>query len=95
MGVLGGWEVVVEAPLSRIPVWVRSGSIVVTYPAAHVARGLGDVPESSRPLEATLWGVPPLGHASARLADGTRISWRRGQWCVSPARDVEFRELGI
>jgi alpha-glucosidase (family GH31 glycosyl hydrolase) len=76
--VRGGGEVVVEAPVSRIPVWARSGSIVITYPTAHVARGLGDVPESSRPLEATLWGAPPLGHASARLADGTRISWRRG-----------------
>ena len=33
-----------RAPLERIPVWVRAGSIVVTYPAEHVARGLGDVP---------------------------------------------------
>jgi hypothetical protein len=41
---------------------VRSGSIVVTYPAAHVAAGLGDTPEHERPLEATLWGEPPLGH---------------------------------
>ena len=29
----GGPEVVVEAPLERIPVWVRAGSIVVTYPS--------------------------------------------------------------
>ena len=28
-----------QTPLERIPVWVRRGSIVVTYPAAHVARG--------------------------------------------------------
>ena len=32
------------APLERMPVWVRAGSIVVTYPAAHVADGLGGHP---------------------------------------------------
>jgi hypothetical protein len=89
----GGSEVVVEAPLERIPVWVRAGSIVVTYPAGHVARGLGDVPERERPLEATLWGEPRLGHTSFRLADGTRIAWRRGRWSVSPEREVSFREI--
>ena len=41
----GGEDVVVAAPVERIPVWVRSGSIVVTYPADHVAAGLGDIPE--------------------------------------------------
>jgi alpha-glucosidase (family GH31 glycosyl hydrolase) len=94
--VVGGSEVVVDAPLERIPVWVRAGSIVVTYPASSVARGLGDVSESSRPLVATLWGVPRLGRASVRLADGTRIGWRRGRWSVSQpdsARQVEFREI--
>jgi hypothetical protein len=61
--VRGGGEHVVDAPLERIPVWVRAGSIVVTYPASHVARGLGDVDEAERPLVATLWGEPRLGHA--------------------------------
>jgi alpha-glucosidase (family GH31 glycosyl hydrolase) len=89
--VAGGGEVVAPAPLAGIPVWVRPGSIVVTYPAAHVASGLGDVPERERPLEATLWGEPRLGHAAARLADGTRIHWRRGSWSVEPEREVEFR----
>ncbi len=94
-GVVGGGEVVVEAPFELIPVWARSGSIVVTYPASHVARGLGDVAELERPLVATLWGRPRLGSAAARLADGTRIGWRRGRWWVSPdsGRDVEFREI--
>jgi hypothetical protein len=87
-------EVVVEAPLERIPVWVRSGSIVVTYPPEHVAGGLGDTPESERPLVATLWGRPPLGHTGVRLADGTRISWRRGKWAVPPGREIELREIG-
>ncbi len=96
----GGGEVVVGAPLERIPVWVRAGSIVVTYPAAHVARGLGDVPEGERPLVATLWGEPRVGRAVARLADGTRIAWRRGAWSVAPSpgvtgREVSFREIGL
>jgi alpha-glucosidase (family GH31 glycosyl hydrolase) len=89
----GAGDVVVDAPLDRIPVWVRAGSIIVTYPASHVARGLGDVDESSRPLVATLWGVPPLGRTAVRLADGTRIGWRRGEWSVSAprSRDVSFQ----
>jgi hypothetical protein len=83
----------VDAALERIPVWVRAGSIVVTYPAAHVARGLGDVGEAERPLVATLWGEPRFRHASVRLADGTRITWRRGRWSVSPEREVSFHEV--
>jgi alpha-D-xyloside xylohydrolase len=91
--VTGGTEVVVEAPLERIPVWVRAGSIVVTYPAEHVTQGLGDTPERERPLVATLWGVPRLGVATVRLADGTRIAWRRGEWSVSREREIVFREV--
>jgi hypothetical protein len=92
--VVGGSEIVVAAPLERIPVWVRAGSIVVTYPAEHVAEGLGDTPESDRPLVATLWGEPRLGHAAARLADGTHLSWRSGRWSAPGDRDVEFRVVG-
>jgi alpha-glucosidase (family GH31 glycosyl hydrolase) len=91
--VRGGGEVVVAAPLHRIPVWVRAGSIVVTHPAHHVASGLGDTPERERPLVATLWGAPPLGRAAARLADGTRLSWRSGRWSVDgadPGREIEL-----
>jgi alpha-glucosidase (family GH31 glycosyl hydrolase) len=84
----GGGEVVVPAPVERIPVWVRAGSIVVTYPAEHVAAGLGDVPERERPLVATLWGAPRCGRATARLADGTRIGWRDGEWELPPEREV-------
>ena len=91
--VRGGGEVVVPAPLERIPVWVRAGSIVVSYPTDHVARGLGDVLESDRPLLATLWGSPRLGRTAVRLADGTRVGWREGEWRVEPAREVSFREL--
>jgi alpha-glucosidase (family GH31 glycosyl hydrolase) len=80
----GGRSVVADAPLGRIPVWVRDGSIVATYPAARVARGLADEAGGPRPLEATLWGTPPLGRASARLADGTRIRWRGGDWSAPP-----------
>jgi alpha-glucosidase (family GH31 glycosyl hydrolase) len=90
--VRGGSEVIAPAPRDTIPVWVRSGSIVVTYPAEHVAAGLGDTPEDERPLEATLWGEPPLGRASAHLADGTSIAWRRGVWSLNRPRDVRFSE---
>ena len=88
--VSGGGEVVASAPLDRIPVWVRRGSLVVTYPAGHVAAGLGDTPERERPLEATLWGEPACGRALARLADGTEVRWTGGDWSVPPARDVAF-----
>ena len=91
----GGSEVVVGAPLHLIPMWVRVGSIVVTYPAEHVARGLGDTAERERPLEATLWGYPRLGHTAARLADGTCMRWSDGEWSVSPERKVTFRTVTV
>jgi alpha-glucosidase (family GH31 glycosyl hydrolase) len=88
----GGRELVAEAPVGRIPVWVRRGSIVVTYPGEHVTAGLGDTPEAERPLEVTLWGRPRLGRTGVRLADGTRIGWASGRWSVSPPRAAVFRE---
>ena len=88
----GGGEVVAAAPLERIPVWVRDGAIVVTYPAEHVRAGLGDVPERERPLEATLWGRPRPGRAAAKLADGTVVRWRDGRWSVDPPREIGFAE---
>ena len=60
-------------------------------PSEEVARGLGEE-DPSRALEATLWGEPVLGHTSARLADGTHVAWRRGEWSVSPDRSVRFVE---
>lgn len=50
------------------------------------------MPEGERPLEATLWGQPALGRARARLADGTRISWRNGVWSVDRRREIRFSE---
>jgi hypothetical protein len=90
--VAGGGDVEVQAPLERIPVWVRAGSIIVTHPAGHIESGLGDVPESDRPLVATLWGSPRLGRSAARLADGTRIGWHRGRWSVDREREIELVE---
>jgi alpha-glucosidase (family GH31 glycosyl hydrolase) len=87
----GGRWIEAEAPLERIPLWVRAGSLLVTYPAEEVARGLGEE-DQAKSLEARLWGEPRLGHASARLADGSRISWRRGEWSVSTDRAVRFAE---
>jgi alpha-glucosidase (family GH31 glycosyl hydrolase) len=88
--VAGGSTAYAAAPLERIPLYVREGAIVVTYPAEHVTRGLGDVPEDERPLEATLWGEPRFGRAAARLADDTRIRWHEGRWSVDPPREVAF-----
>ena len=88
--VRGGGECNVAAPLSRIPVWVRAGSIVVTYPASHVAAGLGDADEGCRPLVATLWGEPRLGSTAVTLADGTRIGWRHGRWSAPADREIAF-----
>jgi hypothetical protein len=82
----GGGEVVASAPLGRIPVWVRRGALIVTFPAAAVAAGLGE--EAAKPLEATLWGEPPCGRALARLADGTEVRWTRGEW--SATREISF-----
>ncbi|HEX3875272.1 MAG TPA: TIM-barrel domain-containing protein [Solirubrobacteraceae bacterium] len=93
--VTGGGEVVAPAPLAGVPLWVRRGSILVTYPADHVAAGLGDVPESDRPLEATLWGEPPLGRVTAQLADGTRIRWRAGVWSIDADRTISFAERAL
>ena len=80
---------------ARIPVWVRPGSIVVTYPADHVAAGLGDVPESERPLEATLWGEPPLGQASvqARRRDANPLDRRDAGRSTPTGRSRSRREV--
>jgi alpha-D-xyloside xylohydrolase len=88
--VRGGREVVAPAPLERIPVWVRAGSIVVSYPSWHVQGGLGDAPEAERPLVATLWGEPRLGGTAVRLADGARVAWHRGRWSAPADRKVRF-----
>jgi alpha-glucosidase (family GH31 glycosyl hydrolase) len=95
--VSGGRAVAAPASRERIPVWVRRGAIVVTYPREHVAAGLGHTPETERPLEATLWGEPACGRAKARLADGTVVRWHRGRWSADPSRpgrEISFRELG-
>jgi alpha-glucosidase (family GH31 glycosyl hydrolase) len=96
--VTGGAEVVAPAPVGLIPVYARAGSIVLTYPAEHVARGVGDWANGSepdRPLLATLWGEPAAGRAMARLVDELRVRWSQaGGWSISdPLRDVEFRVI--
>ena len=83
----GGQWIDADAPLGRIPIWVRSGSLVLTYPAEEVRAGLGEE-DPKRPLEARLWGAPPLGHARADLADGTAVRWSGGEWSVSPEREL-------
>jgi len=88
--VQGGDELMASAPLDRIPLYVREGALLLTYPAGHVAAGLGDTPEGERPLEATLWGEPWCGRALARLADGSCVRWQEGEWSAPAAREVSF-----
>jgi alpha-glucosidase (family GH31 glycosyl hydrolase) len=88
----GAHEALAAAPLELIPLWVRRGAILVTYPAEHVAEGLGDTPASERPLVATLWGEPRGGRSLARLADGTTVAWRDGEWSVSAERNIRFEQ---
>ena len=38
-------------------------------------------------------GRPPLGRATARLADGTRVRWDGGQWSASPPREMHYGEV--
>lgn len=91
--VAGGEEVVVPAPIDLIPVWARDGSIVLTYPADHVADGLGDTPDAERPLVATLWGSPRKS-VSALTAEGDEVKWSRKKgWQLPARREVETREF--
>ena len=92
----GGREVVVPAPLERIPVWVRSGSIIPTHPAASVADGLGSDGTADRPIEATLWGRPRTGRTKVRLADGTAIGWSAtAGWSLARAAGAPAREISF
>jgi alpha-glucosidase (family GH31 glycosyl hydrolase) len=84
----GRRTVTVRAPLGLVPVWVREGAIVVTHPAAHVARGLGSTPDADAPYVATLWGTPRHGRALAHLPDGSPVRWVRGRWELPAGRDV-------
>jgi hypothetical protein len=70
---------------------VRDGALVPVHPADHVRAGLGDVPESERPLELTVWGDGAWEGAGLTLADGTRVRRRRGQVVSDPPRDVAVR----
>ena len=86
----GGGEVVVGAPLERIPVWVRAGSIVVTYPVSRRRRagrrpGLR-TPDGGDALgSAAAWpnGGPTCGRNGDRLAPRTL----GGEWRWPRQRD--------
>lgn len=91
----GGPATTVAAPLDRVPVWVRAGSIVVTHPAHHVARGLGGGRDADLPYVATLWGAPTAGRAVAHLPDGSVVRWTRGRWELPAGREVTPAERGV
>ena len=67
---------------------MRRGALIVTYPEAAIKRGLGD---DEKPLQATLYGEPEHGRATARLADGTHVRYVRGEWSTTSGRNVEYR----
>jgi Glycosyl hydrolases family 31 len=90
-GLEGGGTVAADAPLGRIPVFVRDGAMLPSYPAEHVRAGLGDVAEADRPLELSVWGEPRREGTVARLADGTRVLRRGGGFVTDPPRDVVTR----
>ncbi|HZA58375.1 MAG TPA: hypothetical protein VE523_04230 [Solirubrobacterales bacterium] len=83
----GGRWIEADAPLDRIPMWVREGSVIVAYPDDEVREGLGEE-DPRRRIEATLWGEPALGRARADLADGTVVRWGRSGWAVTPDRPL-------
>ena len=89
----GGGEVVAPAPRETHPgVGARRARSSSRTRRRTWPCGLGDDAEAERPLEATLWGEPRLGHTAVRLADGTKIAWRRGVLVVDRDREVTFAE---
>ena len=88
--IAGGGEVDAEAPLDRDP---------VLGPPRRADRHLPASTSPPRP-RGRAGGERPLRPRStasrrrpraARLADGTRIRYNRGEWSVTPERAVEFR----
>ena len=94
--VRGGGEVIVDAPLERIPVWVRAGSIVVTYPAWQVAAGLGDEAERTATARRHPVGRAAAGATAARLADGGAHQLaRRPLGAARRPGDQGFRAIAV
>jgi hypothetical protein len=65
----------------------RRARLVARGPVRLRPRAVGRARAGARCARA-LWGDPPLGHTAVRLADGTRIGWRRGEWAIPPGRVV-------
>ena len=57
--------------------------------ALGIALGFG----RERRLEATLWGEPACGRAQTRLADGTTVRWRAGEFTADSDRLVKGLSL--
>ena len=78
--VTGGRELSVAGAAGANPrLGAGAARSLVTYPAEHVAGGLGYEAERERPLEATLWGRPRV--------DGPRRGWPTGPRCAGRAGD--------
>jgi hypothetical protein len=82
-----GVEKTVPTPLAGIPVWVRSGGVVLSYPADDVGHCLGDVPEAERPRRHAV-GRPKLDRTAVRLATKRGSAGATGLGAV-PGRNVD------
>ena len=78
-GSTGGRWSTADAPLDRIPVWVRSGSIVVTYPAAARRARARRRPGAERAARGDAVGraAARAGRAPPRRRHGDRLATRR------------------
>ncbi|MCC7076988.1 MAG: glycoside hydrolase family 31 protein [Acidimicrobiia bacterium] len=95
--VAGGSEITAPAPLDRIPVYVRPGAIVPTYPSdvTTLTDGAAD-PRAVGPggrLDVRVWPWVDETSSSIRLADGAVLSAAPGrfEWTGSPAPSLLVR----
>lgn len=93
----GGAEVTVDAPLERIPVFVKAGSIVPTYPPDVTTLGDGNAdPRAVGPagrLDLRVWAWGSETDSSFTLADGSTIEATPGhlEWTGTPASSLLVR----
>jgi alpha-glucosidase len=78
----GPTDIVAEAPLERMPLFVRAGAII---PMGPVRRWTAD-PEV--PAELTLRAWPGAGEFSLYEDDGVSDRYRSGQWAVTRIRQT-------
>ena len=93
----GGRSVVALSPRERIPVWVRSGSIVLTHPAeTRRLRPRRHAGGPTRPSRRASGAGPCWDMRRRGRADGTEVRWERGEWsCSAEGRELRYAEHGV